>query len=62
MRLEINYQKGKKPCKTHKHVEAKQYATNQWITEVKEEIKKHLETNENENTMIQTCQVQQKQL
>ena len=27
---------------------------NQWITEdIKEEIKKHLETNDNENTMIQ---------
>ena len=26
---------------------------NQWITEVKEEIKKYLETNENENTTIQ---------
>ena len=27
---------------------------NQWITkEIKEEIKKYLETNENENTMIQ---------
>ena len=33
----------------------KQYATNkQWITaEIKEEVEKYLETNENENTMIQ---------
>ena len=38
-------------------MEAKQYATKQpieWITEeIKEEIKKYLETNENESTMIQ---------
>ena len=40
IRLEINYQK--KNCKKHKHMEAKQYATqHQWITEeIKEEIKK----------------------
>ena len=53
MRLEIKYRK--KNCKKHKHVEAKQYATKQpvdhWI--IKEEIKKYMETNENENTMIQ---------
>ena len=36
----------------HKQVETKQCATkNQWINEeIKEEIKKHLETNENGNT------------
>ena len=45
MRLEINHKK--KKCKKHKHMEAKQYATNnQWITEeIKEKIKKYLETN-----------------
>ena len=43
MRQEVN---NKKNCKTHKHVEAKQYATTnyQWITEeIKEEIKQYLE-------------------
>ena len=34
---------------------------NQWITEeIKEKIKKYLETNENENMMIKTCGTQQK--
>ena len=52
MRLEINYKK--KNCKELKHMEAKQYDINQWITkEIKEEIKKYLETNENENTTTQ---------
>jgi len=33
-----------------RHTEAKQHAANQWITEeIKEEIKKYLETNDNEN-------------
>ena len=38
-----------KKKKSHKHLEAKQYATKtQWITEeIKKEIKKYLETNEN---------------
>ena len=48
---EINY---KKNCKKHKHTEVKQYAANQWITEeIKEELKKYLETNENKNIIIQ---------
>ena len=36
-------------------MEIKQYVTkNKWITEgMKEEIKKYLETNDNENTMVQ---------
>ena len=52
MILEINY-KGKN-VKKQKHVEAKQYVTKQPIDheEVKE-VKRYLETNENENTMIQ---------
>ena len=29
IRLEINYKKPPKNCKKHKHVEVKQYATNQ---------------------------------
>ena len=34
----------------------------QWvIEEIKEEIKKYLETNDNESTMIQTYGMQQKQ-
>ena len=52
-RLEITT--GKKPCKTHKHVEAKHMLlNNQQVTEnIKEEIKKYLETNDNENMTIQ---------
>ena len=39
MRLEINYRE--KTAKKHKHMKAKQYVTNQKITEeIKEEIKK----------------------
>ena len=43
-------------------MEAKQYVTKfQEITEeIKEEIKKYLETNDNENTMIQNLWMQQK--
>ena len=56
MTPEINY-KEKKTTHTHKHkyLEAKQYAINsQWITdEIKEEIKKYLETDDSENMMIQ---------
>ena len=53
MRLKINYKK-----KTAKHTDTWRLNimlwNNQWITEeIKEEIKKYLETNENENTMIQ---------
>ena len=51
MRLEINY---RKKCKKHKHLEGKQHVTKQIITkEIKEEKRHYLETNENENTMIQ---------
>ena len=50
MRLEMEGKKRKK----HKHMEAKQYVNNQEIPEeIKEEIKKYLETNDNENTTIQ---------
>ena len=56
MRLEINYKK-----KTNKHVKNtntwrlnNMLLNNQWITEeIKEEIKKYLETNKNESTTIQ---------
>lgn len=49
MILEINHKQ-----KTHKYVELKQYTTQQPMVteEVKQEIKKCLETNENGNTMI----------
>ena len=52
MRLEINY---RKKTKKHKHIEAKQYVTKyKWTTEeIKEEIKKYLETNDNEKMTIQ---------
>ena len=48
MRLDINYRK--KNHEKYKHMEAKQYVTkNQELTvEVKEGIKKYLETNDNE--------------
>ena len=53
MTLEINFMK--KKDKKHKHLEAKQYATkqpmNHWRNQGRN--KKYLETNENENTMIQ---------
>ena len=53
MRLEINYKK-----KTVKNTNPwrlnNMLLNNQWITEeIKEEIKKYLETTENESTMIQ---------
>ena len=39
---------------THIYMEIKQYATEQWVNqEIKEEIKKYMETNENGNTMVQ---------
>ena len=48
MRLEINYRE--KNRKKQKHMEAKQYTTNnqEIAEEIKEEIKKYLETNDNE--------------
>ena len=54
MRLDINYRK--KNCKKYKHMETKNNTllNNQEITEeIKEEIKKYLETNDNENVMAQ---------
>ena len=42
-------------CKKHKHMRLNNMLfNNQWVTEeIKEKIKKYLETNENRNTMIQ---------
>ena len=53
MTLEINYKK--KNCKKHKHVEAKQCASKQPMNHRRNQrtTKKYIETNENENTMIQ---------
>ena len=52
MRLDINY-RGGGTVKKHKQMEAKPLLNNQEITEeIKEEIKKYLETKNDENTMI----------
>ena len=52
MILEVNYQK-KTANPTNIWRLNNTLTTNQWITEdIKEKIKKYLETNENENTMI----------
>ena len=54
MKLEINY-RGKKVKNTNTWRLNNMLLNNQEITEeIKEEIKKYLETNDNENTMIQT--------
>ena len=54
MRLEINY-RGKNVKNTNTWRLNNTLLNNQEITEeIKEEIKKYLETNDNENTMIQT--------
>ena len=52
MRLEINYKKNanKQTKKQHKHLVARQYATQQWMTK---EIKKYLEKKEDEKSIIQ---------
>ena len=53
MRLEINYKK-KAVKNTNTWRLNNMLLNNQWITEeIKEEIKKYLETNENESTTIQ---------
>ena len=53
MRLEINY-KGKKVKNSNTWRLNNTLLNNQEITEeIKEEIKKYLQTNDNENTMIQ---------
>ena len=54
MRLEINHKKKKTVKNTNRWRLNNMLLNNQWITEeIKEEIKKYLETNENESTMIQ---------
>ena len=61
MRLEINYRK-KKPVKNTNTCRLKNMLlNNQWITEeIKEGIKKYLETTVNENTMIQNLWAEEK--
>ena len=56
MRLEINCKK--KKSKKHKLLEAKNtLLNNQWITEeIKEEIKRYMETNDNKDPRIQNPQ------
>ena len=49
--LEINYKE--KSLKKHKHMEAKQNATEQWMSHWRKKKKKKTATNENENTIIQ---------
>ena len=53
IKLKINHKK--KIWKDHKHMEVKQHATKRRITEPRNQrkIKKYMETNENENTMVQ---------
>ena len=58
MRLEINYKKKKKKKKDYKNTNTwrlnNMLLSNQWIIEeIKVEIKKYLETNDNEHTTIQ---------
>ena len=54
MRPEINYKKKKTVKNTNMWRLNNMLLNNQRITEeIKEEIKKYLETNDNENTMIQ---------
>ena len=61
MRLDINYRK-KSVQNTNTRRLNNTLLNNQEITEdIKEEIKKYLETNDNENTMTKTCGIQQKQ-
>ena len=60
MRLDINYRK-KSVKNTNKWRLNNMLLNNQEITEeIKEEIKKYLETNDNENRMTQTYRMQQK--
>ena len=64
MRIDINYKKGKK--KTLRNTNTwrlnNMFLNNQQVTEeIKKEIKKFLETNDNENRQLKTYWMQQKQ-
>ena len=58
MKLEINHKK--KTWRKYEHMEMKKHTTkNKWINdEIKEEIGKYLETNDNENTTLQIYAIQ----
>ena len=61
MKLEINHKKN-----TEKHTNAwrltNMWLNNEWVNnEIEEEVKRYLETNENENTTTQMYGTQQKQ-
>ena len=61
MRLDINYKK-KSVRNTNTWRSNNTFLNNQQVTkEIKSEIKKFLETNDNENTIIQNYGIQQKQ-
>ena len=51
MQLEINHKDTKKHAKTRKL--NNMLLNNEWVKKIKEEIKRHIETNENDNTTIQ---------
>ena len=55
MRLEINYKKKKKKQQKNKNSWKlnNMLLNNQWINEIKEEIKRYLETNNNKDTTTQ---------
>ena len=46
------HQQQEKNGKKHKHVESKQHATKQKMDQIKEEIKKYLEANDNKDTTL----------
>ena len=53
MKLEVNHKK-KSGKSTHTWKLNKMLLNNEWVNqEIKEEIKKYMETNENENAMVQ---------
>ena len=51
MKLEVNH---KKNLERPRYMEVKEHSTKEWVNqEIKEEIKKHVEVNENENMTVQ---------
>ena len=63
MKLEINYRKENGKKKPHKHVDTKQHVIKKQRVneEIKKEIRKYLETNENKNTISENLWMKQKQ-
>ena len=62
LRLDINYRKKSTKNANTWRINNTQLNNQDITEEIKEETKKYLETNENENRMIQTYGIQQKQL